>query len=758
MAKLIGAIGLIVVFIHLVSQPSVAATALTLQGRIVREKKPITSTSVSFLVQIRSPGSENCLLFQETHTLDMSASNGLFSLPIGSGTRASSSVDGGYTLQRIFSNRGSIDLSSVVINASNTQPCASGTGYAPSASDKRKLVYSFNDGKGAIALAPIDVTFNPMSLYALDSEAVGGFANSNFLRVENSGVPGMASALSTAQMTELMNIITGASVQYIKPGSAAFTAQPTFAGAPVNPSDLVNKAYVDAAASAGLQNVGTAGTYTKVTTDAQGRVVTGAANLLAADIPNLDASKITTGSIPDSRLATISTAGKINGGAITTGIIGGNTVFNSTGAVTTTAAVTAGSISTAGTLAAGNTTVTGNVSATGNVTATGTVTANTISGNALRAYNGATNYIELSAPVATSGVVNFKLPATDGSNGQVLKTDGAGNWGWISPSAGNVTSVTGTGPIVSSGGATPAISLNTGNGLTVNALNLAVDVGLGAGKIPQVGGSALGASGVVVSNGTGTTLSSLNCTLNQVIKFDASGFAVCGTDAAGTGDIVNGGNTTGAAVTVGTNDAQSLNFETNNATNMTILSGGNVGIGTTTPSGTFEVVGGTAVAATNGSSITLTAQAGGIGNTSGGIINLVPGAPSGTGQAGTIVAGSSAAISSSFGNIPGFVTIKPITTTKPNLILIGGTGSTQDLLTLYASGGGYLGSVDSSGKATFNTLYGTYTSSGNLTLDSTSNATKGNVNIAPTGGNVGIGTTTPGAQVDVVKTETATSG
>ncbi|UYL09085.1 hypothetical protein B9G69_000655 [Bdellovibrio sp. SKB1291214] len=44
-----------------------------------------------------------------------------------------------------------------------------------------------------------------------------------------------------------------------------------------------------------LKNTGTAGTYYKVTTDAQGRVSSGTASLAASDIPNLDWSKITTG-------------------------------------------------------------------------------------------------------------------------------------------------------------------------------------------------------------------------------------------------------------------------------------------------------------------------------------------------------------------------------------------------------------------------------------------------------------------------------
>ena len=54
-------------------------------------------------------------------------------------------------------------------------------------------------------------------------------------------------------------------------------------------------------AVATLASVGTAGTYTKVTTDAKGRVTSGT-TLVASDIPALDASKITTGTIDAARL------------------------------------------------------------------------------------------------------------------------------------------------------------------------------------------------------------------------------------------------------------------------------------------------------------------------------------------------------------------------------------------------------------------------------------------------------------------------
>ena len=50
-----------------------------------------------------------------------------------------------------------------------------------------------------------------------------------------------------------------------------------------------------------LSNVGTAGTYTKITTNAQGQVTSGT-SLSDSDIPSLDASKITTGIIDSARL------------------------------------------------------------------------------------------------------------------------------------------------------------------------------------------------------------------------------------------------------------------------------------------------------------------------------------------------------------------------------------------------------------------------------------------------------------------------
>jgi hypothetical protein len=78
--------------------------------------------------------------------------------------------------------------------------------------------------------------------------------------------------------------VNGSTAQYIKPNAAVFVTAPQYAGAVTNTNDLTNKAYVDAQVAAGLPTLGTAGTYTKVTTDAQGRVTAGT-TLVAADLP-----------------------------------------------------------------------------------------------------------------------------------------------------------------------------------------------------------------------------------------------------------------------------------------------------------------------------------------------------------------------------------------------------------------------------------------------------------------------------------------
>ena len=103
---------------------------------------------------------------------------------------------------------------------------------------------------------------------------------------------------------------------------------------------------------------------------------------------------------------------------------------------------------------------------------------------------------------------------------------------------------------------------------------------------------------VVVANGTGSALQSMNCTVGQVVTFDASGYAICG--AGGGGGFANGGNAFGVDAVLGTTDNKALSFKANNLVAMTISNNGFVGIGTNLPStaltlsGALTQVGGSA--------------------------------------------------------------------------------------------------------------------------------------------------------------------
>ncbi len=156
-----------------------------------------------------------------------------------------------------------------------------------------------------------------------------------------------------------------------------------------------------------------------------------------------------------------------------------------------------------------------------------------------------------------------------------------------------------------------------------------------------------------------------------------------------------------------------------------VTAAGNVGIGTTIPQGRLVVMG----------------ENVGIGTW---LTNEVP-----FSVVGETVFGSSPSILSAFGSMPSYFTIKPTTTAKSAVSIVAASGSTQNVLSIWTASGSFLGSVDYLGRAMFNTLYGTYNAAGNLTLDSTSDASKGNILINPIGGNVGIGTVTASSRLSV---------
>ncbi len=126
-------------------------------------------------------------------------------------------------------------------------------------------------------------------------------------------------------------------------------------------------------------------------------------------------------------------------------------------------------------------------------------------------------------------------------------------------------------------------------------------------------------------------------------------------------------------------------------------------------------------------------------------------------SSGGALGGNVSAINNSGGSITmtpsaGNSAIVNQTTTSTNstsgaLIVNGGAGIAENLNV----GGNIVGSGSITAQTSMLSplIYGTSASSGDMTLDSTSHGTKGNIILAPNGGKVGIGTTTPGFTLDV---------
>lgn len=204
-----------------------AGAVITYHGRIIdRDNHPVEANNVTFRIQILSPDPGSCLLYEESRTISMVGSDGVFVIPIGDGPNRTTQ-DPGIVLEKIFANDPTFTF-----NTTNTPKlrCHSGISYTPDPLHQRQLIVAFDDhsGAGEQILPVMDVNFVPFAVSAYDAQNLGGAPAGSFLRVSGGG---NATPLSPASFAELNNLIAGTSTQYLKSGQETDPTVQNFAKA-----------------------------------------------------------------------------------------------------------------------------------------------------------------------------------------------------------------------------------------------------------------------------------------------------------------------------------------------------------------------------------------------------------------------------------------------------------------------------------------------------------------------------------------------
>ena len=158
--------------------------------------------------------------------------------------------------------------------------------------------------------------------------------------------------------------------------------------------------------------------------------------------------------------------------------------------------------------------------------------------------SGATSGTVTLQPASTAGTWSLTLPTTAGSANQFLQTNGSGVTTWASGNSGTVTSVTGSAPLASSGGATPNLSLTGAAGQVLGGASPAFTAtptlgvaGTTKGTLSLTGNTS-GTVTVQPAAAAGTwslTLPTTAGTANQFLQTDGTGVTSWATPAGGGG-------------------------------------------------------------------------------------------------------------------------------------------------------------------------------------------------------------------------------
>lgn len=204
------------------------------QGRLMESNGHATTGAVTLKLQIYNPA-KTCLLYEESQSVDLTGTDGLFTVAVGSpaGNAKRTGNDPALAMNAIFSNR------NVAVRTPGTN-CSSG--YTPANADVRYLRVTVTQG-GTVDLLSPDQVLSAVP-FATTAETLQGKQPGDFIQLRTDAgyslnQANVESVFTSSNFAKLLGLLNGSGPTDL--GGQRLTS----VGTPSSGSDAVNKSYSD---------------------------------------------------------------------------------------------------------------------------------------------------------------------------------------------------------------------------------------------------------------------------------------------------------------------------------------------------------------------------------------------------------------------------------------------------------------------------------------------------------------------------------